>query len=163
MRFDAPRPDELDFIYDSWARSYRKSPWAGTIPNHLWDQVSRAASSELLTRSRVIVGVVDLPSLGDPGASAQWDEAAELVRTTSAPAPLRRVLCYSVSEPGVLHWLYVKRDARRLGYGRRLLDETIKQWGGVHAPGPIYTHKTRSCERFLRGWRWDPVPARVRR
>ncbi len=132
--FDYPQPEEYPLIFDTWARSFRKSPWAGCVPNHLWDQVSRACIGELLTRSRVIVAVKNLPEG-------------------------RRVMGYSVSEPGVLHWLYVKNDFRGLGIGRSLLELTTSGWDQY-----VYTHQTRASRKFLgTRFHWDPVPARIRK
>lgn len=134
-KFDAPTAEEYSLIYDSWARSFRKSPWAGCVPNHLWDQVSRACIGELLNRSLVIVAVKELSE------------------------GTRRVMGYSVSEPGVLHWLYVKDDFRRMGVGHSLLEVTTRGWDQF-----IYTHQTRASRKFLGGrWHWDPVFARVRK
>jgi GNAT superfamily N-acetyltransferase len=145
MQFDSPRADEFPFIFDSWARSFRKSPWAGCVPNHLYDQVSRATSAGIIDRgARVIVAVAPLPD-GD-----------------------RRVMGYAVSESEVLHWLFVKRDFRRMGVGRALLEETTRAWPRCsvfdegHGPWK-YTHKTRVSAVFLgAGWVWDPVPARMK-
>lgn len=139
MMIDTPRPEEFAFIFDSWARSFRKSPWAGCVPNHLWDQVSRECAKSLLDRgARALVAVT--PIEGRP------DE--------------RRVMGYSIYEPDrrVLHWLYVKEDFRDMGVGRTLLEATC--------PGEddwIYTHRTRAAARFLGPrFRWDPVPARTK-
>ncbi len=134
MKFDAPNADELALVFDAWANSFRKSPWAGCVPNHLWDQVSRECASGILSRgARIVVGVVDLPDGG------------------------RRVACYSVSEPGILHWLFVKRDYRGIGWGTALLHETFPT--GNHK----YTHRTRASARFLGPrFTWDPVPARIK-
>lgn len=156
MKFDSPRPDEMSLVYDAWANSFRKSPFAGCIPNHLFDEVSRADISGLLDQgSRVIVATQDIPE-GE-----------------------RRVMGYSVSEPHIpaLHWLYVKRDYRKMGVGKALLRETIRDWpvGSVFDSGhpPYYfTHKTRMTTRFLRsdgfnnpgadGWIWDDSLARIK-
>lgn len=137
-RFDSPTPEEYALVFDSWARSYRRSPWAGTVPNHLWDAVSREGAKGILDRpgTRVIVAL---------------------------PDATRRVMGYSVSDPaaGILYWLYVKDDYRRLGVGRALLRETVAtfnpnvQWR--------YTHRTRASQGFLgEPFRWDPVPARTK-
>jgi GNAT superfamily N-acetyltransferase len=138
VRYDAPTADELPFIYDSWANSFRKSKWAGCVLNRDWEATSRATIGEILDRARVIVAVVDL----EDGT--------------------RRVVGYSVSEPArsCLHWLYVKRDFRGFGYGRQLLDHTLDG-----ATGPwVYTHRTNASTRFLgHGFTWDPVIARVKR
>ena len=144
MRFDAPTAAEMPLVYDAWANSFRKSPWAGCILNKDYPTVSRNAISEILSRgARVICAVVDLPDGG------------------------RRVSGYSVSEPQILHWLFVKLDYRGMGIGRQLLAETVKDWktdsvyDAGHPPWK-YTHRTRSSARFLGpGWTHDPVPARV--
>lgn len=140
MRFDAPTADEFPLIFDSWANSFRKSPWAGCIPNHLYDVTSRATIDGILNRgARVNCAVVDL-EIG------------------------RRVLGYSVSEPsrGILHWLYVKRDYRKMGVGTSLLEcvlETIPDGTPLR-----YTHRTPASARFLGDapWEHDPVPARTK-
>lgn len=136
MKYDAPTADEFSFVFDSWANSFRKSPWAGCVPNRLWDSVSRATAGEILDRgARVIVAHKELPD------------------------GKRRVAGYSVSEPGILHWLYVKRDYRGVGVGRALLVETARTFPA----GPrVYTHRTAASAKFLgSSWRWDPVSARV--
>lgn len=141
MRFDAPQPDEFPLIYDSWAKSFRKSPWAGCVPNHLWPSTSRATTSEILNRgARVIVAVEDI-------------EAG------------RRVLGYSVSEPATqcLHWLFVKRDFRGIGLriGTQLLAETTRDWPRDKAW--LYSHRTNASSRFLgAAWRHEPKLARVK-
>lgn len=148
-KFDDADADELPLVFDSWSRSFKKSPWAGCIPNHLYPEVSRATISEILDRgAKVIVAYVDLPDGG------------------------RRVMGYSVSEPDkrILHWLFVKRDYRLPGWqvGTALLKRTCGdiQWNehrqGYDDPW-TYTHKTPASTKFLGpGFQWDPVPARVR-
>lgn len=140
MKLTSPAAEEFPFIYDSWAKSYRTSPWAGTVPNHLWDTVSRACATELIERGRVVVAVAEL----DDGA--------------------RRVMGYSVSEPakGVLHWLYVKRDYRGIGVGKELLLDVTS---ALRVPGPpmTYSHRTLASAKFLGSkWTHDAVTARVK-
>lgn len=154
MKFDAPTADEMKLVFDSWANSFRKSPWAGCIPNNLYDQVSREVARSILDRgARVIVAVTPIAG-----------------REDEFPA-VRRVMGYSVSEPdrNVLHWLYVKdgpagNGYRRLGVGRALLEQTVKAFDPDRPF--VYTFRTRASERFLNGesrrFIWDPVPARVK-
>jgi len=154
MTFDTPTEDEYKFVKDSWANSYRKSKWAGCIPNHMYDQVSREGIRTILDRGALVLVAVT-PIAG---------------REEEFPA-VRRVMGYSVSEPsrGVLHWLYVKRGPDGLGYrgvgiGRQILEKTIEafnprvEW--------TYTHRMDASERFLNGkakrFRWDDVSARVK-
>lgn len=146
MIFDAPTAEELPLVFDAWANSFKKSPYAGCVPNRLWDDVSRAAISEILDRgARVTVAAIPLPD------------------------GRRRVAGYSVSEPGkrVLHWLYVKRDYRGTGVGTALLEETCP----AGTAGWSYTYRTKAADNFLRRaadryagprFAWDPVPARVK-
>lgn len=139
MKFSTPTADELNLVYDAWANSFRKSMWAGTVPNQLWDTVSRATIGEILNRgARVTVATVDLP-----------DEGA------------RRVMGYSVSEPAkrVLHWVYVKRDYRGMGVGSALLADVladdVSPW--------TYSHRTNASSRFLgKQFSHDPTTARVK-
>lgn len=144
MIFDAPRADEFPLIFDSWSNSFKKSPWAGCVPNRLWDDVSRATIAEIIDRgARIIIAAMPLPDGG------------------------RRVMGYSVSEPNkrTLHWLYVKKDYRGAGIGARLLRETCPD--GAFAWR--YTHRTKAADKFLRRaagaggphFEWDPVPSRV--
>ncbi len=140
--FDDAAADEYPLVYDAWANSYRKSPWAGTCPNHLWDSMSRAMIGGVLARgARVLVAAIALPDGG------------------------RRVAGYSVSEPAqrVLHWLFVKNDYRLPGLqvGTQLLDYTT---GPISVEAPwSYTCRTKASARFLgERFRWDPVPARIK-
>jgi GNAT superfamily N-acetyltransferase len=142
IEFSPPNPDELPLIFDSWANSFKKSQWSGCVPNHLWDTVSRACITELLERSRVSCAVVSLPAG-------------------------RRVMGYSVSEPTrrILHWLYVKRDYRGMGIGRRILGDACPDVADLSWAKPwTYTHRTRASSKFLGpAFSWDPVSARVKR
>lgn len=139
---DTPHADEFDLVFDAWANSFRKSPWAGCVPNNLWDQVSRAVADDILGRGAlVIVAVTPIEGQED-----------------KFPA-VRRVMGYSVSEPDkhVLHWLYVKRDYRGAGIGTALLRAT------AHDGDWTYTHRTKASAGFLGSrFRWDPVPARIK-
>lgn len=141
MKFDTPNADEFPFIFDSWARSFRDSPYAGCIRNCDYDHVSRAGMAEIIDRAVVTVAVQDTPD------------------------GQRRIAGYAVYEPDrkVLHYIYVKRDFRGMGVGRSLRrlvcqDVDLKSWR--------YTYRTNASERFLRvkgaGMKWDTVPARVK-
>lgn len=138
MTFDTPQPEEFAFVFDSWARSFRRSPWAGCVPNHLYPAVSREGSKCIVDRptARVVVAV--------------------------APGDTRRVMGYYVAEPekGVLHWLYVKEAFRRMGIGRALLEHATAQFP---AGDWTYTFRMPASAAFLGGrFHWDAVPARVK-
>lgn len=140
--FSVPDVDELKLVLDSWSNSFRKSQYAGCIPNNLWPEVSRQTATQLMTRT----GARTICAL-----------------TPTADGTRGRVMGYSVSEPGILHWLYVKKDYRRLGIGSQLLQELIGNWNDSERKRPRYTHRTDSSGRFLPpGWKWDVIPARVK-
>lgn len=141
MKFDSPTADEFPLIFDSWARCWMKSPYAGCVRNCDWDQISRATASEIIDRPTTRVTVL----------------------VTETEDGSRRVAGYSVSEPerAIVHWIYVKRDFRGMGLGLRLLNE-VKAQGAHQNSKWAYTHRTNACERFFRGMKWDPVPARVK-
>jgi len=133
----------MPLIIDSWSRSFKKSPWAGCVRNCDWDAVSRGTIGELLDRSRIVVAVTPIAD-----------------REEEYPG-VRRVMGYSVSEPGkrCLHYLYVKMDYRGTGVGRALLDTTTHNWDGPR----VYTHRTRASAGFLgSSWRHDDTYARVK-
>lgn len=145
MAYETPTAEELKLVYDAWANSFRKSPWAGCVPNHLYDQVSREVAKSILDRgARVVVDVTPIAG-----------------REEEYPA-VRRVMGYAVLEPDrrVLHWLFVKRDFRGTGVGTRLLEHACPdgEW--------CYTFRTRASEGFLnkhgKRFFWDPIPARVK-
>jgi GNAT superfamily N-acetyltransferase len=149
IEFSTPTTDELKFILDSWSNSYRKSPFAGTVPNNLWQEVSRATATQLMSRPqcRTVVALV-------PSDTINLD-TNEVVRG--------RVMGYSIAEPGILHWIYTKKDYRRLGVGTAMLNEQLAQWDDNLRKHPRYTHRTDNSQRFLPpGWKWDTIPARVK-
>lgn len=140
FNFDLAAADEFNFVFDSWARSFQKSDWAGCIPNHLYPQVSRAGSADILDRGAMVeVAYVPMPD------------------------GTRRVMGYSVSEPdrGVLHWVFVKRDYRGLGVGKALVASVTAR---ITKGSPLYyTYRTRASAKFLGpAWEHEPKLARVR-
>lgn len=143
MTIDTPTAEEMNLVFDAWANSYRKSPYAGCTPNHMWEQISRECMRGIVERGAKILVLVT-PIAG---------------RESEYPG-VRRVAGYSVSEPTrrVLHWLYVKKDYRSLGVGKQLLAATCDD--GV---GWSYTHRTRASSRFLGpAYRWDDTAARTK-
>lgn len=96
-----PTPTELPGLFEDWAGSFRKSRWAGNLPNNLYWSAHIEAFRQLLTR----------------GATA-------LVLTTSEHPSV--VLGWVVSERTsrnevVAHYVYVTPLYRRRGIANRLL------------------------------------------
>jgi ribosomal protein S18 acetylase RimI-like enzyme len=148
MIIDTPTADELKFVYDAWAQSFRKSKWAGCIPNHLYDQVSRETARTIFDRGAVVLVAVT------PIAGQEEEFPA-----------VRRVMGFVVAEPmrNTLHFLYVKEKFRGVGIGHGLLEAVVKDFDPEL--NFKYTHRTNASTRFL-GERfkdgWDPVPARMK-
>lgn len=46
---------DLNFIFDTWMKTWRESKWAGTIPNHLFYDTQRKLIEDLLIRGARIV------------------------------------------------------------------------------------------------------------
>jgi GNAT superfamily N-acetyltransferase len=142
MEFSSPTADEYDFLYDSWILSFKKSPFAGCVPNSLWFDTQRATIREVLDRGATVL-VASTPISG---------------REAEYPA-VRRVMGYVVAEPAhkVLHWLYVKNDYRGMGIGSALL-RAVSPSGEWE-----YSHRTKASAGFLGSrFHWNPVTARVK-
>lgn len=132
----APEADEWNLIWDSWARSWMKSQWSGTVRNCDWKDVTSKSFKELVDRPTTIVYVAYEPLENG----------------------MRRMKGYIVAEPSrkIIHWLYVKRDYRGQGVARDLLDKVLigsqrREW--------TYTHRTNACQRLFRGMRHDKSSA----
>lgn len=125
---------DLPFVLDGWIRSWRTSPWAGCIPNNLIWEVTRGCVASLLARGATL-------------------EVAEVDRGDGS-ARLVGFVCW---EPGVLHYVFVKKNGfRGLGIGRWLVDRSFDRPGA-------FTHRTTMSSWLLDdGWVWDPVPSRVK-
>lgn len=123
---------EWHIIFDSWARSWRKSAWSGTVRNCDWDAVSRSASQEIVDRPTTAVRVVF--SLDTEGR--------------------RRIKGYIVAEPSkkVIHWVYTKRDFRGQGVARALIEYMVRD---TNPRDWVYTHRTVACQRLFRGMKHD--------
>lgn len=162
IEFDTPTEDELKLILDSWTSSYRNSKYAGTVPNNLWQEVQRSTIIQLMTRPacRTTVALVPLQPI------EEWANVAiaNPIFSDKPGTPIRgRVMGYSVAEPGILHWIYTKKDYRRLGVASALLGREINDWTDGQKTHPRFTHMTDSSYRILpKWWKWDPIPARVK-
>lgn len=131
---------DLDTIYESWIGSYRKSHYAGTIPNNLFREVQTQTISQLLARgAKIVVGVT--PTFPDFWVS--W-------------------CCYEVTSDGhpVVHYLFVADSYRAKDFH---LGQKTLQAAGFDIDAPfMYTHRTRGAEQF-KGNKYVPEIARRRR
>ena len=130
------QPADRAFWGANWANSFRRSRWAGVVPNHLFHDLMRTLQDGLLRRG-MRVSLAHLP--GNPDALmgfVAWEP--------SDKAP-------------IVHFLYVKDTWRGQGLGGALLRQ---------GPGDkfIYTHRTEDADRFRRpGWQVAHVPDPARR
>ncbi len=134
VAFDKAAPDEIKFIVDAWVRSFRDSPWAGCIGNDKYQEVMRERVNGLLARG--VQCTVAFPDIVGEGP--------------------RRLLGFVATEqPDLLHYIYVKRGARRMGLASRLIEEYAPHRGR-------FTFRTPASDMlFRRGYVWTPVPARL--
>lgn len=126
--------DDVAFVMSNWLRSFRNTPWAGCIPNHLYYDTYRVAVEQLIARGATI-------------------EVAEFSG---------RLLGFAASEVtrdgrSVIHALYVKDPFQSRGIDRELVNRA----SGTK-PG-FYTFRTPQLERALdRNWTHAPEIARRR-
>jgi hypothetical protein len=97
---------DIKFIRDSWLASYRTSPWAGAVPNNLYQEVYTNAIDQLLARGAKLL-VVRNPANKD--LVIAW-------------------ACFELTGRGevVVHFAYTKPVYRRNGACRALLNAILK-------------------------------------
>jgi GNAT superfamily N-acetyltransferase len=130
-------PGDMRFVLDSWGKSYRVSPWAGCVPNHLFYDTFHEAVEGLLARGTKITIAC---AKHDPSRILGW-VATETVRDGQA-----------------VHFLYVKDPFRRRGLASHLLEQTV----GTQEGRRFYTYRTRDAA-YLAGPDWVFAPEIVRR
>jgi GNAT superfamily N-acetyltransferase len=133
------QPGDVRFVLDSWAKSFRASPWAGVIPNHLYYDVFHESVEQLLARGTKIQIAC---AKHDPSRILGW-VATEKVRDGQA-----------------VHFIYVKDPFRRRGLASHLLEQTV---GTQDREGRyFYTYRTRDSG-YLFGTDWTFAPEIARR
>jgi hypothetical protein len=119
------RPDDIRFVFDSWLRSWRKSPWAGVIPNNVYFPLTRSVIEQLIARGAEIE-VACLAA--DPECILGW-------------------ICHEQTGPNaVVHYLYVKDPYLGLGIDEALIDRIPG-----NKPG-FYTFRYRQVAAACQGW-----------
>ena len=117
----AGTPEDMDFIADSWRRSYDDSPWT-RCPGGLKEYIATQSQviQQCLRTSKVLVAYPQAPE--------------------NVPSQIMGWLCH---RGPVLHYVYVKAPFRRHGIGSELLTKAI-MWDpaaatlfSTHAP-PLY-------------------------
>lgn len=128
-------PDDIMDVVKWWVGSFRKSPWAGTLPNNKFQEYMGESIRQLLSRGS---------------------------RCTLAVNPDRpdQVLGFIVAEKTgkdepVVHYLFVKDIYRRRGVSKSLLAVADIPLDG----SAFYTHRTP----YARHYRGKHVPEIARR
>lgn len=131
--------EDISFIFDSWMRSWRKSPWAGVIPNNLYFPMTRSSIEQLVARG------------------AEFEVAC----LAADPERILGWICHEkqLGPEAVIHYVYVKDPYLGLGIGEALVER---------APGKkpgFYTYRYRqvvdACQpQGKDGWHHVPEIAR---
>jgi GNAT superfamily N-acetyltransferase len=111
---------DIDFIFNSWLKSFRDSAFALKIQSPIYFAEQHKVIERLVKHSRVVIACND----SDPSQIFGWI-CADI---------LQGIFC--------LHYVYVKHSFRRLGIGKVLLNAFEHEGAGV------YTHKTRAMDAF---------------
>jgi hypothetical protein len=133
------KAEDRDFFFDSWLKSWRKSRYAGVIPNNLYYDTYRSTIESLVAR----------------GATVQVACGEE------NPDHILGWVCWEKTPDGyaVVHYLYVKDPYLKYQVDEKLL-------AGVEGERPgFYTFKYPQVERALEkaGGRWTWAPEIARR
>lgn len=122
------RETDLGLVYDSWAQSFYDAPAVRGAPRGLYFAGMRPRIRRLLERGRLLVAC----DIADEDTLLGW-------------------ACCEDTAPGVLHYVFVRKDVRGGGVARALIEAA----GDIGA----YSHKSRGVSRVPDGWIYDPFAA----
>jgi len=128
------QPDDVSFVFDSWLRSWRTCPAAGTIRNDMYFPVQRATIEGLIGRGAEI----EIACLAADESKILGWVCSELTTRNET----------------IIHFLYVKDPYLSFGIGPTL----VSRCSGTK-PG-LYTHRYRQVVDACPGWRSAPEIAR---
>ena len=135
------RKEDINFIFDSWLKSWRKSRYAGVIPNHLYYATYRATIESLVARGAEL----------NVACHAQNEDH------------ILGWSCTEVTSDGfsVLHYCYTKDPFIGLQIDHALLDEMPGQKPGFYTFN--YPQVKDALESRFPGTRWQWAPEVARR
>ena len=136
-----PSAKDMEYIRHTWLSSYRSSPWAGVVPNNLYEHVYGETIDQLILRGMKFV-VVANPA--DPSFLLAWLAYEE--STDDSVSPPRRGY--------VIHYMFTKPTYRRLG----CISQTLAHLGIDRF---FFTFRTQSS-KYLKGGTFRPEIARRR-
>jgi hypothetical protein len=135
ISFRPVSPDDIMDVVDWWTGSFRRSKWAGTIPNNKFREVQGELIRQLISRGAKCLLAVN-----------KSNEAQVLGFICTEKTKL---------EEPVVHYIFVKDYYRRHGISKLLLEAA-----GIPVDGTaFYTHKTA----FSKHYRGKHVPEIARR
>lgn len=125
------KPEDLSYVYDTWLNTWRGSPWAGVIPNHLYFDVQRSTIAGLLGRG------------------------AEVRVAHFGPSPdlIQGWVCFEIDKSGVsvLHYLYTRDPYMLPGITAHFMDTAIGHSGLVtHLQHNKQVKKWKHCPEIAR-------------
>ncbi len=131
INYREPKPSDLNFILDSWLKSWRVSRYSGTVTNNLYFTTQRSTIEGLIGRGATFI--IACPDT-KPDVILGW-------------------ACGEIKDGAtVLHYAYVKDPF----LGRGIEWDLIKALPGTK-PG-FLTHNQERKE--TRNWKWVPELAR---
>lgn len=130
---DLDDPSDRAFITDAWLKGWKKSPFAGVVPNNLFDQVFYESLRQLRDRGMTILIL----------ESTEVDSQIGFIAFEEAAVP-------------VLHWVYVKPILRGEGFFQQLLAAA----GAPEGQSFLYTYRTPDCRKFKNGTHCPAVARR---
>jgi GNAT superfamily N-acetyltransferase len=135
------KPNDLNFVFDSWLKSWRSNKYAGVIPNNLYYSTYRSTIEGLVGRGAEVVVAVN---------SEDEDHILGYV-------------CFETTPDGFscIHYLYVKDPYLKRGVDAILLEQVKGQKPGFFTFK--YSQVTEALfKRWpnLGVWKWAPEIAR---
>ena len=114
--------EDYPFLYNSWLKSYRFSPFAERITNTIYFEDHHKLIEKIIDNSKTLIAC----NPSDPSQLYGYIVAGE--------------------EEGVLvvHFVYVKHTFRNMGIGKTLLDAM----GHDKEKAGVYTHHTRMADKL---------------
>jgi len=136
IEFRSAKTDDLHFIMAAWLNSYRRSQWAGVVPNNMYHKTHRELITQLLARGMFLIVAVNK------------EDTDQILGFVAAEKSNKGI--------AVVHYVFVKDEFRRNGLATKLLSVL-----GVESNGGsfLYTFRT-SDARFFKNAKHVPVLAR---
>ena len=126
-------PEDLNFIYDSWFKTWRSSKYAGVVPNNKYYELMREVVENLVGRGATI-------------------------KVATSSNRLLGFICYEHTQDNkpVIHYIYVKDPYFKFGVGELLRDEAFP---GLLEPG-FMTFKSNIVMKYFSDFKHAPEIAR---